>query len=304
MSLHTFYSAHRKIFVIVEIILLVVALSFGGYSFYGTYKRLGAMQAEFASSSLAFRMTIQDLQTKLASSTDENTYIRSILSDAQLKNVDLQVQAQDKQAQINTLTKLTTIDPELLKKYSKTYFLNENYVPAGLLPIDPVYVSNPAGNLQILDKVQPFLQNLLIDANTSGVPLSVASAYRSFGTQSDLKAQYKVVYGAGTANSFSADQGYSEHQLGTAVDFSTPTIKGAYPAFEKSTAYTWLNQNAYKYGFIISYPRENTYYEFEPWHWRFVGVELATYLHDNGMYFYEMDQRQIDAYLLQLFDQN
>ncbi|MEK7495870.1 MAG: D-alanyl-D-alanine carboxypeptidase family protein, partial [Patescibacteria group bacterium] len=64
----------------------------------------------------------------------------------------------------------------------------------------------------------------------------------------------------------------------------------------------WLTENAYKYGFILSYPKQNTYYRFEPWHWRFVGVALATKLHDGNKYFYDLSQREIDQYLVSIFD--
>ena len=72
--------------------------------------------------------------------------------------------------------------------------------------------------------------------------------------------------------------------------------------FEKTKSYDWLVKNAYKYGFIISYPKQNTFYQFEPWHWRFVGVELARKIHDEGKYFYEMDQRTINTFLANFFD--
>ena len=223
-------------------------------------------------------------------------------SDFQEKMKKLETENQAEKQQIDTLTKLTTLDPDLLKKYSKVYFLNENYVPANLVNIDSAYVNNQDKNLQILDKVDPYLEKMLKDANDSGVPLRVTSSYRSFATQKALKAGYKMTYGAGTANQFSADQGYSEHQLGTTLDFTTPTVGGANIAFLKTTAYPWMKDNAYKYGFIISYPEENEYYEYEPWHWRFVGVELATYVHDNETYFYKLDQRLIDSYLVKIFD--
>ncbi|PJC82708.1 hypothetical protein CO006_02150, partial [Candidatus Roizmanbacteria bacterium CG_4_8_14_3_um_filter_35_14] len=61
-------------------------------------------------------------------------------------------------------------------------------------------------------------------------------------------------------------------------------------------------ENAYKYGFILSYPKQNTYYQFEPWHWRFVGMTLATKLHDTNQYFYNLAQREIDLYLISIFD--
>ena len=112
-----------------------------------------------------------------------------------------------------------------------------------------------------------------------------------------------MVYGAGTANQFSADQGYSEHQLGTAVDLITTGQGGMLDqAFAKTDAYGWLTENAYKYGFILSYPSGNSYYLYEPWHWRYVGVELATDLHEKSGYFYDLDQRATDTYLISIFD--
>src|SRR3990167_1970818 len=113
---------------------------------------------------------------------------------------------------------------------------------------------------------------------------------------------YTVVYGAGTANSFSADQGYSEHQIGTTLDFITTRLSGQLTGFDKTEGYQWLLNNAHNFGFILSYPKNNTYYVYEPWHWRFVGVKLATYLYDNKLNFYDMDQREIDTYLANTFD--
>ncbi|HEY4526280.1 MAG TPA: M15 family metallopeptidase, partial [Candidatus Paceibacterota bacterium] len=130
----------------------------------------------------------------------------------------------------------------------------------------------------------------------------VNSAYRSFDEQLALKGQYSVSYGAGTANQFSADQGYSEHQLGTTLDFTTTGLSGGLAGFDQTPAYDWLEKNAYKYGFVLSYPEGNQYYMYEPWHWRFVGEDLADDLHDSGRNFYDMDQRDIDPYLANIFD--
>src|SRR6185312_9438513 len=116
---------------------------------------------------------------------------------------------------VTTLKTLSQTDPELLEKYSKVYFLNENYVPASLTNIDPQYLYDKSTPLQFLTQAEPFLENLLNAAVQAGLHLEIISAYRSFGTQGNLKSSYDVTYGAGTANSFSAEQGYSEHQLGT-----------------------------------------------------------------------------------------
>jgi LAS superfamily LD-carboxypeptidase LdcB len=135
----------------------------------------------------------------------------------------------------------------------------------------------------------------------SSLDLKILSAYRSFGEQGILKSGYKTFYGSG-ANQFSADQGYSEHQLGTTVDFTTSKLGLNFESFKNTPEYSWLATNAYKYGFTLSYPEGNSFYQFEPWHWRFVGTKLATRLHEEGKYFYDMDQRLIDQYLISIFD--
>ncbi len=204
---------------------------------------------------------------------------------------------------VSTLKKLAAIDPELLKKYSKVYFLNENYTPAHVTPIPQRYVYSNSVQESYLAESWPFLERLLDSAKANNVELYISSAYRSFAKQQMIKSDYVVTYGAGTANSFSADQGYSEHQLGTAIDVITTGLGGQLSqAFDKTAAYKWLENNAYQFGFVLSYPKTNTYYIYEPWHWRFVGVKLATYLHNNAKSFYDMDQRDIDTYLVNLFD--
>jgi len=203
---------------------------------------------------------------------------------------------------VGTLQKLSQIDPELLKKYSKVFFMNENYVPVHLteIPSDNIYSLSRAE--QFLTEAWPFLKKMLDTAKSNGITLYVKSAYRSFGEQQSLKSSYTVIYGAGTANSFSADQGYSEHQLGTTVDLITIGLGGQLGGFDSTKAYQWLVDNAYRYGFVLSYPKGNSYYVYEPWHWRFIGVKLATFLHNEKRNFYDVDQREIDEYLVNIFD--
>jgi D-alanyl-D-alanine carboxypeptidase len=145
------------------------------------------------------------------------------------------------------------------------------------------------------------LQQLLTDASKAGTDLKIISAYRSFGEQGALKNGYTVTYGSG-ANKFSADQGYSEHQLGTTVDFTTSKLGTQFTAFAKTDSFKWLEDNAYRYGFVLSYPESNTYYQFEPWHWRFVGKSLAAMLHEEKQNFYDLSQSKIDSYLINIFD--
>lgn len=201
---------------------------------------------------------------------------------------------------VTGFAKLKETDQEFLQKYSKVFFLNEHYVPKELSSIDTKYTYQNKEEL-FETKALPFLLKLIDSARQNKIPLEIISAYRSFETQSYLKDIYTTTYGSG-ANKFSADQGYSEHQLGTAVDFTTPKIANTFSGFSKTETFKWLTENSYKYGFILSYPKNNTYYQFEPWHWRFVGVVLANYLHENQKYFYDLDQREINKYLINFFD--
>jgi LAS superfamily LD-carboxypeptidase LdcB len=240
------------------------------------------------------------LYEEVAALQESNYGLMRIIDEREATINDFQGQIERIAGTVGTLEKLSQTDEELLKKYSKVYFLNENYVPAALSDIDEEYLFAGTRNFLINAKVGPYLRELLEEAREDGHKLLVASAYRSFATQSALKSAYTTTYGSG-ANSFSADQGYSEHQLGTAVDFTTPA-SGSALLKPTDPAYEWLNQNAHDYGFVLSYPPNNAYYKFEPWHWRYVGVALATDLHEEGKRFYDLDQREIDEYLIELFD--
>lgn len=261
--------------------------------------------------------SIVTLENKLSSTTDELrlaiSQTHSSLSNAlneEKQNVGNIAQTLGNYRQevgnfsttVSTLQKLSKTDPELLSKYSKIFFLNENYAPARFAEIPSEYKYSDAKPLKLNSQVWPYLHIMLDAAKNSSTTIYVYSAYRSFDEQKALKGIYSVIYGAGTANQFSADQGYSEHQLGTSVDLIVTGLGGELNGFDKTNAYKWLLDNAYKYGFIMSYPKNNKFYVFEPWHWRFVGVKLATDLHNKGINFYDMDQRDIDEYLVSVFD--
>ncbi len=281
--------------------IIIASLGYGGYRYALTVKELKETKNNLASTTAEFENKVKQLEADLSRAQNKNTNLTNSLVAEQDKNNLFEGQINIIQGAVGILEKLNKTDKELLQKYSKVYFLNENYVPSNLAEIDSKYLYNKEQSLQIHANVQPYLYNLLENASSSGVSLEIISAYRSFKAQTSLKLSYKMTYGSG-ANKFSADQGYSEHQLGTAVDLTTPDIGESFSKFETTTAYKWLTENAYKYGFILSYPKQNTYYRFEPWHWRFVGVSLATKLHDSNKYFYDLDQREIDLYLISIFD--
>jgi LAS superfamily LD-carboxypeptidase LdcB len=245
--------------------------------------------------------TIAALRAELNSLKEEYGLLTDNYSSELDRNENFQTQIKKISKTVGVLDKLSKTDKELLQKYSKIYFLNEHYIPEKLTTIDKTYMYDESRNHQLHSKVIPYFNKMVDAAKDDGVDLFVVSAYRSFQTQAQLKGAYSVTYGSG-ANAFSADQGYSEHQLGTTVDFTTKGIGGGLNGFQNTPAYTWMKDNAYKYGFTLSYPESNTYYTFEPWHWRFVGEDLARDLRSDKAYFYDWDQRKIDGYLVNIFD--
>lgn len=282
----------------------LVVLALAGFAMYGLYSlssELAATKAALTEARATAEAKEAELTGKLGEKTEESISLAGELRREQQKNGTFESQLKDLSGTVGTLEKLAKTDPELLAKYSKVYFLNENYVPSRLTVIDAAYAFQEGRAYEIHADVDPFLEDLLDDAKEDGLDLKVASSYRSFANQTSLKSGYAVKYGSG-ANSFSADQGYSEHQLGTTVDFTTPAVGGTFVGFDKAEEYEWLTKNAWKYGFVLSYPKGNTYYQYEPWHWRFVGRELAERLHDDDAWFYDLDQRTIDEYLAELFD--
>ena len=282
-------------------IILVPTVLILGIAGYVIHSKFTALAEELSNTTSTSQEAIELLQNQITGLTQKNDELNGILTEEQKKNLALEKIKSRNAKQIDTLEKLTTLDPELLKKYSKVFFLSENYTPPKVVSIPEEFKIKPDKELQILKEVSPFLTDLFNEAQEDGVNLRVISAYRSFDEQKALKSNYTLTYGSG-ANTFSADQGYSEHQLGTTVDFGTPEVTGAYLSFEKTSAFQWLQKNAHKYGFILSYPKGNSYYEYEPWHWRFVGTDLAQDLYEDGKSFYQLEQREIDRYLIKIFE--
>lgn len=282
--------------------VVVVAAAAAGYLYYSLDAEFKQAKDDFASSTGEHEQKIHALESELTEANATNDALHAKLRDEEDRNNQYGKQVESLVSTVNMLDKLSKTDRELLQKYSNVYFLSENFVPSSLTNIDSQYALRKDVTLQIHTQIKAQLERLLHNAAADRAPLLILSAYRSFGTQAGLKTSYKVTYGAGTANQFSADQGYSEHQLGSAVDFTTPQGGESLAMFEKSPGFSWLQQHAHEYGFILSYPKGNKYFQYEPWHWRYVGVELATKLHAENKNFYDLDQREINTYLVKIFD--
>lgn len=244
---------------------------------------------------------LSGMQDKVTSLNEELEEAEDELEEEQERNDELEERVEEVTDSVGVLENTVDTEPELLKKYSRTFFLSENYEPESLEEIDDEYLPEGEEDLTVDERVWPYLEDLLEDAHDDDIDLLITSAYRPFGEQAQLNNSYTQVFGSG-ANQFSAQQGYSEHQLGTTIDFVTEESDELTTQFAQTEAFEWLEDNAHEYGFVISYPEGNRFYQFEPWHWRFVGEELAQDLEDEDAYLYDWSQREIDSYRAEMFD--
>ena len=157
--------------------------------------------------------------------------------------------------------------------------LPEEYEPEDLVKLSEYGVPTvKEREMRLRGEAARALSKMIEDANAAGVELVVGSAYRSHEQQVVSYANWTAVFGESEAG-FSAPPGHSEHQLGTAADLTNAAAGyelGQW--FGETRASEWLRQNAARYGFIMSYPRdsqEQTGYRWEPWHYRYIGPENA-----------------------------
>jgi len=157
----------------------------------------------------------------------------------------------------------------------------DNYAPTDLVSLAKL----GASSRQIRQVVYPDLSRMLSDAKSQGVNIKIISAYRSFSRQSALFGYYQKHFS--NADTFSARAGYSEHQLGTTLDFGTGNAKIDLTAkFADTSQGQWLAQHAWQYGFMMSYPQGQqavTGYIYEPWHFRYIGLGAAAKCHNSGL---------------------
>ncbi len=183
---------------------------------------------------------------------------------------------------------------DLLTFVTLTYGLSRDYQPGDLVPLADFFANDvtlgyPTEVRQVI--IEP-LKQMIGDMQAAGLKPLIVSGFRSYSTQSIAWDKWNREYPESAAI-VSAPPGHSEHQLGTVLDFGSPELPDVvgeegiefHTYFYKTSEGTWLRENAHKYGFTLSYSREAfevTGFYYEPWHFRYVGVELATDLHESG----------------------
>jgi len=186
---------------------------------------------------------------------------------------------------------LETYDPYLYILVDKQYALPADYEPSDLVPLTGMGVSYRINRNDMLLRKAAFdaLEEMAAAARADGLTLLASSAYRSFAYQEQVYSRYVRQYGQEEADTFSARPGHSQHQLGLVVDFGSIT-----DAFADTPEGKWLEANASRFGWSLSYPlgyEDITGYKWESWHYRYVGKELAEFIntHFNGIQQYALE---------------
>lgn len=170
----------------------------------------------------------------------------------------------------------------LVNKYN---YLEENYIPNDLEDISLQYARS---GMKLVREAKEAYEAMAKNASTSNLKLVATSSYRSYEYQEKLYNNYIKSDGIEAADTYSGRPGFSEHQTGLAVDIYNG--KETYTNFEKTKEFEWMQKNAYKYGFILRFPKDKediTGYIYESWHYRYVGTKIATYIHENNISYEE-----------------
>lgn len=148
-------------------------------------------------------------------------------------------------------------------------FAQKDWVPSDLVDFE---------GQQLRAEAAQAARTMMDAAKAEGVTLTVSSAYRSYAVQQQTYQHWVSVNGQKVADQLSARPGYSEHQTGLAIDFSSPEGCRLEECYEDTRAGRWLAKNAQNYGFILRFPKGQqavTGYLFEPWHYRYLGKDLT-----------------------------
>lgn len=195
----------------------------------------------------------------------------------------------DNQENSKVNNKVTDMDPDDIKVLiNKEIALPKDYEPEDLVvPNVKFYFSHYEEKKLLRKEAAEALEELFLASVQEELNLCAVSGYRSYNRQYTIFTSNVRKNGLEETLKFSAMPGFSEHQTGLSMDVSTPSLGNLLvERFEDTKEGQWLAQKAHEFGYIIRYPKNKediTLYTYEPWHIRYVGIDLATYLYENDL---------------------
>lgn len=257
----------KKILIFILILLIICSISYFGYSYINYQTQIEKNKQELIEIDKKAKAIAKAIEAK----KNEPVYI-NLPNSKQIRAIV------DDYSQNNSIWALV----------SKTSPLAIDYIPTPI-SIPDILTNTDKGEEErsVRSDIVTPLETMFDDAETYGYQLMVGSGYRSADLQSVYFYSLANSIGEEAANQSIARPGQSEHQTGLAVDISTVS-RNCYlsTCFADTDDGKWLENNSYKYGFILRYPEGKeliTGYNYEPWHFRYVGVDLATAIYESGL---------------------
>lgn len=302
------------------ILLLVVCLGVFGikslYKFLNNDKEINTNNTDTGKTKKEDDV-IKDKLTQLGYSKEESNTIKSNMSNEEInkidkkydylsefskvkyfhiENIERYIDYKNKNSDLSTEEIIMNVNTDLDHEYYTN--MREVSDPDDLLVLVNKYHMLPSGiepkNLvniegQRMEKTAAeAMENMVSQMRNDGLYIILQSGYRSEDLQTRIYNRNVNERGRENADKYSARPNSSEHQTGLAMDLSTDGTLEEY--FEDTPQFEWLQQNAHKYGFIMRYPKDKVYmtgYEYEPWHYRYVGVEVATIIKNENLIYEE-----------------
>ena len=166
---------------------------------------------------------------------------------------------------------------------NKNHQLDKNYIPNDLVKLSLICANE---DKFLRQEAALNFEEMCLEARKQGDKIIAVSSYRSYFYQEELYNYYVRTLGE------SAKPGHSEHQTGLVIDIEGSI--GKYSDFETTEEFIWMKENAYRYGFILRYPKNKkniTGFKYEPWHYRYVGKDVAKIIHENNITLEEYHKR-------------
>lgn len=165
---------------------------------------------------------------------------------------------------------------------NKFNYLKNDYEPSDITSLDLSYSYD---NNRVSKETSDAYLEMAKAAKKDNISLMANSSFRTYDRQEAVYKEFYYSKGVSYADQYAARAGYSEHQTGLAIDIFT-SGRSTTSDFDTSDAFKWLQTNAHKYGFILRYPKDKEYltgYNYESWHYRYLGVETATKVYESGL---------------------
>lgn len=289
------------IFLFIIIISIVGIKSYKTYKYHQTYeyKLLEKNYTKEETDLLLEKLDKTRIEKLLT--TEKNEKLINILNEKYflIKNLDKYIAYSDKNPEISLTEVIALVNVHRDQDYyenmevadtskgntmlvNKYNALSKDYEVEDLKTISKTY--SYGDNKKLNKEAYDAFISLADDAKKEGYTILIVSSYRTYQDQEDVWKDYKASFGTKKADAYAARAGSSEHETGLAIDVADYNDKN--DKFEATESFKWMQTNAHKYGYILRYPKgkENiTGYSYEAWHYRYVGIDTATKVYNEGI---------------------